>query len=60
MIKATTLLTQPIEKATEFCNDLTQTIDRQQGLGLIVEIQYQFTDNGYSALIIGRDKEASS
>jgi hypothetical protein len=40
----------------EFCSNLAKEIEKMQKDNLIVEVQYQMSDNRCSVLIFGREK----
>jgi hypothetical protein len=56
MINGVAHLTSPLGSEGEFHKNVLEAIRKHQEVGLEVEIHYQHTANGYSALIIGRTK----
>jgi hypothetical protein len=54
MIDSISHISSPLDKVNEFSKNVYDSILKHQSAGLEVEIQYQHTVNGFSALIIGR------
>lgn len=56
MINAIAHTTAPGSESTVFYNNVRDNIMKMQNSGLVVEVQYQQSDTGFSALILGRLK----
>ncbi|MDF2563706.1 MAG: hypothetical protein K0Q53_101 [Massilibacillus sp.] len=56
MIKKTMFAASPLGKEKDFCEAIAKDIDEIKNAGLEVEIHYQASTAGYSAIILGKEK----
>ena len=49
-------IVRSLDKGEEFSKEISNTIGLFQDKGLVVEVQYQIHNSGYTALLLGRKK----